>query len=314
MWARRLPFEKTPYRISDPLSSVLIYLIAKQHRFTVPPFIPKMTQLSMAEQCQLVLLWAIAGEEEAAAQLASSLPLDFPWAWSRENEYDVNIARQSIALLKKAITEEPLPSMNTLYFQTLKERLPKIRCSIRPFSSSFITFSGVGTSLGAFLSPHGEIRAFGPQGLPLSDSRGFGLRTISPHENRWISPIALPEVWCDVKYETGPNSFVLDLTFFGLIPEHPLFFSFYVWAESAMIDGTVLKPRSLQKYRGEAKEVRFGESFRIRGPLSDKLEVIPLAGDGPFWGSTYLAAFEIHPFNAKASFVIDTTYSRLGLK
>lgn len=307
---------KSAYRNCDPLTEVLAHLTLKSTGQIAPPLIPRVSPMPVAELCQLVLLWAIAGEYEAASALSRSIPLDFPWMWCPENAFREDETIRSLALLKRSLHDESEEIQGgDPYFQSLANslsRLPPVTSA--PVLDWFsiqteklkcaLTFCGFHTSLGAILSKYSEVRAFGPQGFPLSNSRGFGLRPIAQHGNFWASPIACPEVWFNVKAFPDKQSIVLELSFLGLKPSHPLAFSFYVKADSAQIEGEKLKSGTLQRYQGVAKPLLFGGDLMIESLIPAKLEVIPLAGGGGYWDCEYLAAFEIHPVTAKAAFLI----------
>ena len=95
---------------------------------------------------------------------------------------------------------------------------------------------------------------------------------------------------------------ILDFSFFGLKPEAPLAFSFYVKAGSAQVGNEKLQPKTLRRYQGISKPILFGGGLCVESLTPGKMEVIPLAGGGGYWDCEYLAAFEIHPVNAKMSF------------
>lgn len=308
---------KNPYRNGEPLSEVLAYLALKNRGQTAPPLALQFILMPVAELCQLVLLWACAGEPEAAAALAHSIPLDFPWLWCRENEYREEEALASIALLSRSLGHHAEEfSGGDPYFQTLAKHLSRLApCqSTDPVLDwSLIeteeikccfTFSGSRTSIGALVADAAEIRAFGPQAFPLSDPLGFGIRSTAQRGNQWASPSASPEIWFETKGRREGAGIVFDLAFFGLKPSEPLAFSFYVKSDSAQIGSEKLKPKTLQRYQGISKPIEFGGSLCIESLTPGKMEVIPLAGGGGYWNCEYLAAFEIHPVNAKMAFSI----------
>lgn len=319
---------KNPYRNSDPLNEVLTYLALQNTGHIAPPLIPRVTPMPVAELCQLALLWACAKEKEAAAALANSIPLDFPWMWSRENEYNEEETVASISLLSRAIGKEVHSVfLGDPYFQALSQIVSAIKkfseaetgqnskssMHLEIFDWSRIetenglkccyTFFGSRTSVGSLISNKAEIRAFGPQAFPLSDPMGFGIRSVSGHEKRWASPAALPEIWFDTKVHRVDSGLMLDLSFFGMKPGTPLAFSFYVKADSAQIGNEKFKPKTLQRYHGISKPVQFGGGLCLQSLMPGKMELIPLAGSGGYWDCEYLAAFEIHPVNAKISFL-----------
>ncbi len=276
---------------------------------------PSFEVMPVPELCRQVFILACRGNTEAAAALAHSIPLDFPWAWCREDEFSEEKTGASLALLAHALrSNEPL--QGDPYFLALVQHLskslkgrdfkPVLDWSLIETGSlkCCLTFSGSSTSLGAVRSDGAEVRAFGPQTYPLSAPKGFGIRPVREHGNRWASPIAEPSVWFEMRSNFNGKQIGLDLTFFGLEPSASLAFSFYVKAEAAQIGSEKFKPKTLQRYQGVSKPVRFGSGLTIESLTSGKMELIPLAGGGGYWDCEYLAAFEIHPINAKMSFLI----------
>jgi hypothetical protein len=268
----------------------------------------EVAHMPVAELSKQVFLLASRGKKEEAAALARSIPLDFPWMWCRENEYSEKKTRALIAELRFALNGSP---KGDPYFQALSRFLvhpldfkPVLDWSLIETENLKIclTFAGSHTSLGAVLSDAAEIRAFGPQSYPLSSPDGFGIRKVLEHGNRWASPAASPVVWFETKAERVENKVVFDLAFFGLQPDSPLAFSFYVKAESAQIGAEKLKPKTLQRYQGISKPILFGGGLLLESLTPGKMEVIPLAGGGGYWDTEYLASFVIHPVNAKMSF------------
>jgi len=307
---------KSPIRKNDPLIEVLAHLAMQHAGRLSPPLIPRIVPMPIAELCQLVLLWALAGEKEAASALGFSIPLDFPWMWCRENEYREEVTLASLVLLRKALgfSDETIEGGDP-FFQVLAKNLADLPRSSQGSLLDWklvsnedlkccLAFSGNRTSLGAIISDAADIRAFGPQTFPLSDSKGFGIREIAQHGNSWSSPAALPEVWFETKAYTEGKGIILDLSFFGLKPNSPLAFSFYARAESAQVGAEKLKPGTLHRYQGPSKPILFGDGLTIESLTPGKLETIPLAGGSGYWDCEFLAAFEIHPVNAKMTFFI----------
>jgi hypothetical protein len=271
----------------------------------------------LAELCRQVFILTCRGNTEAAAALAHSIPLDFPWAWCREDEFSEEKTGSCLALLKLALRSVEEPLRGDPYFQALAQHLSKSLVHPRDFNPVLdwslietanlkccLTFSGSSTSLAAIISDGAEVRAIGPQTYPLSAPKGFGIRPVREHGNRWASPVAAPAVWFEMRSNCKGKQMSLDLTFFGLEPSASLAFSFYVKAEVAQIGGEKFKPKTLQRYQGVSKPVRFGSRLTIESKTEGKMELIPLAGRGGYWDCEYLAAFEIHPINAKMSFLI----------
>ncbi len=155
-----------------------------------------------------------------------------------------------------------------------------------------------GTSLGLIR----EVRAFGPQAFPLSDLNRFGIYGTA--EEGWVRTFALPEVWFHLQTERQEALSRLALRFVGLKPETPLAFVFYVQAQTCQIGNQTLKPKSLQRFQGEASAALFEGKLKIESSQIHKTQVIPLAGEGCFWNADFLLAFELHPWESQVNFVI----------
>lgn len=310
------PALKNPFRQDDPLSEILVHLIAKATNSVVPSLVLRASPLPVAELCQLAILWAIAGFEAGASRLAHSIPLGFPTLWSKERDYSQIETEASVRLLQESLGQNQSGQIEVQapFFDALKRRLPAIEPLNLPQSryvpwTSFgderiqgaLTFSGSGVSNGAIRSETVQIPAFGPQIAPLSDSEKFGIRFLKNPDDLWSSPAFCPGVWYEMKGSAG-LPVRLDTIFYGK-PEEPLFFSFFVKADCAMVGSEKLQAKSLQRYGGVSQPVLFDDSLCIACDPPAKLEVIPLAGDKSFWGADYLAAFEIHPFSPKMSFI-----------
>lgn len=163
-----------------------------------------------------------------------------------------------------------------------------------------LALDGKCASLGSLLFPTVKIRAFGPEVPPLG-GKGFGIRSLSFHEGRWASPKGLPEVWFASKISASERKVFLDFSFFGLVKENPLFFSFYVESTQAAVEGKVIEVGSLHKFSGPAHSVVLGNEVELNGEGTSLLEVIPIAG-ASFWNCQYLIAFSLSPFHSKFSF------------
>lgn len=165
---------------------------------------------------------------------------------------------------------------------------------------SFVTtLAGNRTSIGAIQAKEVEIRAFGPQAAPLSDSIGFGIYRL-PDGNaidRWTAFAANPEIWLDLETCLKENQLFLNGRLLGMKSESQYYFVFYIKAAEASIAEAVHKPKSLIRYRGETVPALFDRQIEIKTNVSSKMELIPLAGGGCFWDSDFLLAYELIPEN-----------------
>lgn len=305
---RALRSLKSPFSRNCPLIEILKHLIGKQAGWLTPPLVPRYTCLPLFELCQLALLWSVAGFYLEAASLAHSIfPLcDFPYLWLREEEYNESEIVPSVSFFRSgslSSTESPL------FLSAIAKLFTgfDVPCSITPFSPEplffhssssrgVITLQGRRSSLGTFYAENIEVRAFGPQICPLSEPKGFGIERSFSGQDGWTNSSALPEIWLCVNqfFENG-----LDIRFLGLTRETPLNFSLYVKAPHVKIETLQLTPKSLTRYQGESRPVIFGDKLQIQSLLPGKMEVIPLAGEGCFWGAEFLLSFEIHPLDAR---------------
>jgi hypothetical protein len=169
-----------------------------------------------------------------------------------------------------------------------------------------LDFGGKNPSLGrifsSFISPEVEIRAFGPEALPLGTKGGFGVRSILYHDQKWASPICAPEVW----FETQVHGDQIEMNFTGLSQEKPLAFSFYVKALSVKVGEMLIEKKSLHKYSGPNVPIFFSDLVKLELQIPTKLEVIPLSGDNSFWNCDYLVSFSLQYFNSKYLFKISS--------
>jgi hypothetical protein len=268
---------------------------------------------SVAIQCQLALLFALAGEIEKAKRLAEFLApivLGKYWTlWTLEKDYDENEVKLSSALFLQAI------GMNNEADKLYTSSLPKspffahlfhskIKIEIDeakkvPFQTIYWTLESSKASLGAIRLGQLNVLAMGPHGGPLNDSSLFG---VSEAGSEWFSSLAQKEVWfqLDKLNETSFSIYTLGISF-----EKPLFFVFYVDALECRIGNKILKPKNLERFSGEATSLQFdGALIEIDRPL--KIELIPLACNQSYWGASFLLAFSLSPISNKVFFRLQT--------
>jgi|GEM_PF-2490507 len=310
--SRALCCLRSPFSRCCPIIEVLIYLVGKKLGRLTPPLIPRYACLPLFELCQLALLWSIAGFSREASSLVHSISpfLDFPSLWSKEGEYNELESDISISFFRfgKLAPEKKIPSF-LLAIAKLFVGFD-VPYSVDVFSpkpllfhssnlQGILTFLGRGTSLGILRGTDIEVRAFGPQALPLNDLKGFGIERTIEGEDNWTRCFGLPEVWFQIRefFDGG-----LDVRFLGLSLEKTLNFSFYIKAPYAQIDSSQFLPKTLNRYQGESKAVLFGGKFQIESILPTKMELIPLAGEGCYWDTEFLLSFEIPLFEARGLF------------
>lgn len=327
-WAEKVltgqPSRYTPScrAFRHPLADLISHLLIRETRIDQPPLRDEVEPLPIGELCQLALLRGISGEDGESLGRKILPFCSFPSLWSFEKTYNLKETQIAITLLLRSFGESRgLPTDLDPYFQALEKQLPswkkpsvmdtsfgelqfgsKIEGAFVNAGSKFLD---TGVSLGALRSKvvsGVEIPAFGPQVHPLNDSKLFGIYQ-SRSDLKWSSVFAKKDVWL----ETTPwiERDTVDVRFYGLTPDFPISFVFYVQAENVRIGGELYLPKSLRRYNGLAKGVRFernGSSLSIENVCASKMELIPLAGEGCFWDSDFLLAFEISPHDERASF------------
>lgn len=280
--------------------------------------------LPLYELCQLALIWAVGGHQEAADDLASRiyyLVQKFPLFGCKENNYAEKEAIVSVDLFLKACgLERVFEAPRDPFFAALASKLPHF--TITPSAPVFgwglyerkdlallLALTGKKGPLGAIQSGDVEIRSFGPTTPPLSDPTHFGIQREFAGEppEGWTSVAAVPEVWMQVKSLLEEKHCELECRFMGLETAKPLFMAFYVKAENILVNGQIYKPKSLNRYQGEARTFVFKgrrSELVLEANTSHKVQLIPLAGEGGFWNTDFLLAFEIQTVEAQCSFTL----------
>jgi hypothetical protein len=303
-------------RLSIPaLSEALTFIQEKEKSLCLPPFIPREPLAPFSKLCQLACIWQMAGQEAAASCLASKL-LSLSWKkppfslWCREDEYNEDEAFFSLGWLSQSAGE--LEKAEFYFSQVNGPVDPIIRqLAKEPIAISteyelipegtYFTDQGSGTTCGVMNSGEVEIRAIGPQPLPLSGVEGFGILS---GEDSWVSCFGSPEVWMERK-KLGSE---IHLKFIGARADNPLGFSFFVKADQCQVGSLLIQPKSLHRFHAPATHLQFrkGNSLlTLESLTSHKVQIIPLAGDGCFWNCEFLVCFEIHPMNSVFNFAIN---------
>ena len=281
---------------------------------------------SVATSCQLAVLWSElasrmqdASLAKAADDLAAFLePIvseRLTTLWTPEREFREEESRLSVNLLLRALGREtsceesdlfPFSLDSTLRINPAKEVLQdsSIGYELVRGEDSAIAVSGAGwqTSAGAARIGDLEIPAFGPHLAPLSHAELFG---VGPGEEGWFCAHAAKEAWLRARGTASNQCIGISLDSVGVQTDSPLAFVFYLRADECRIAGRIFKPRSLARFSGEPDSVEFiAKSSKVAFSVDRgvKLELIPLAGDGAFWGSTFLLAAWLPSYQATTNF------------
>lgn len=314
----------SPFVKADPISRVLSFLIGKRLNIFQPPLVPMHPVMPLYKSCELALLWAIAGERVEAQRLGEKILslTSLRLLWCKEEEYEQEEMTLAIDLLKRGFSLETKPhkKITDLFFLALvKEQVqfdpvPLMHKKEEPDLGLFfqrtdrysaaLTLTGENSSLGSFLAKDVEIRAFGPQRLPLSDGKGFGITRFPDSQpiEGWTAMSDLPEVWLDAKPFFEKDSFHISIRYLGIKPEMAVFFSLFVKADFCEIEGKKFFSKTLERYQGPSKPVQFGTDVQIMSDLAGKMELIPLSGEKQFWGADFLLAFEVNPFEGRGEY------------
>lgn len=265
-------------REAELFRPLMAYLRAKNAGKSAPPCVPRWELMSLQKQCELAFLWKEAGFFKEAAEFKGWLSQlkSFPCLWCPENEFDEAKIQNAFAKLE-GIEESAgwKPDCDLTLMEWGDAR-------------AALTLDGRGTSLG--MIQYGiEVRAFGPQ----ADAFGIEGRGMS----QWTRLFAYKDVWLEMKPEIREEGLELKFSFAGVTPEKPCFLAFYIKAQSCEVGKEILKPKSLKRFLGEVQIVQFEKRTTIQSSLPHKIEVIPLAGEGCFWGSEFLLKYSISPFS-----------------
>lgn len=284
-----------------------------------PPILPTLYSpgtATIAEYCQLALLWAAFGKaagrddfSEEARKLAGWLaPLvleGMTSLWSSDREDPDGCV--SCALFLRAIGQDIAVAPTSRFFaflEQLKIRIDPLTTSCDyqlfrgPEWTAAFTWVGKGSSAGAFRTGGVKIPAFGPQGAPLSDLSQFGIESAAGGE-RWFSATGCKETW----FKVEPKGCSFSVQSAGITK--PLAWVFYVSADLCQIEGKTFKPKSLHRFLGDGQKAQFSAALKnlvIESSHPLKMELIPLAGDASFWGASFLLAFWLSPHLGKTSF------------
>lgn len=225
------------------------------------------------------------------------------------------------------IDAEPTPDRSCQLPKTIHDKTLAMAGCRLPQVSAVATLFGGGTGMGCVHAKDLQIVSFGPQHLPLSDCRGFGLEggqrllaeqvkeiNASEHEfvvsgaMRMVSAIhkesmsASPPsgIWIDTRQEFNGRALMIDTTFRRGADCPVLAFSFFVRCRACMIEGgRTMKPRSLDHYQGSASALHMeGSSSSMvihANQQHDEMHVIPLGGGGNFWGADFLISYILPP-------------------
>jgi len=287
---------RVPFR---SIENALSFIAARKEGRPHPPleYLKRQEILSLPDLHRLAGLWSRASrlcQDDGLLQMATELSRwiapclqkkAFHALWCKEGEY-----------------QELEPVFDRKNFSRNLHPDLSLHCSDR--LSVLSTLIGNGTSLGMVQGGDVEIRAFGPQAPPLSESTGFGIYRVSEsisQIDRWTVVAADPEIWIDVTEDFKEVSYRVDLHFLSL--RNPLYFVFYVAAEKAAVGVELFQPNSLQRYKGAVQPVAFNGQMQILVE-NESMQLIPLAGDRSFWGCGFLLAYALPLDNEKFSFEI----------
>lgn len=278
--------------------------------------------LSLSELCELSLLKVICKTEEAEPLIRRLLPLlAHRTLWTPESMYAAQEFDFFSSLLHAyvgASEHVERASSRDPFLLSLQAGLAGKQCLIEPpvlgpsydkthgwwaSASAAFTLSGFAAPLGSMCHGDVEVRAFGPQFYPLTQSHLFGVQgrhsaeTIDlSHISGWTRCFGQPAVWLYAAFHQGCFGYTLNLRWSGLVPEKKGGFAFYIKANQAEIYSHTFRSGSLERYRGRTPCVSFQEgALTITFANPRLIDIIPLAGKGCFWDADFLLAIEADP-------------------
>lgn len=185
------------------------------------------------------------------------------------------------------------------------------------------TLYGNNTGMGSVHIGDLGIANFGPQPLPLTENKIFGLEKpcTSTHNNppkigvdatknefhlkntvRLInsSDTKLPVRWMEAELSFMPKKLDITALFLEVVENPPLSFSFYLKTPMCTLpSGESLKPCSLNRYHGNVQPITISNSktsLTLSTPNDiPSMEIIPLAGGDNYWGADFLVSYSLQP-------------------
>lgn len=184
-----------------------------------------------------------------------------------------------------------------------------MQCKWAKFSkgqiSGLVSFDGIASSLAFFKFQQIEIPALGPQSLPLHETKDFGITSSSGcykydgknHVIGWLQ-WNFNRSWWLIDVQLVSDTIDLQLRSQSDKLDDPFAFVFFIKAKQCNIQQDVtLLPGSLEHYSGSHREIVFqtdNEAITIHSTVEVPTQVIPLAGEGCFWGGDFMLAYDIH--------------------
>ena len=130
-----------------------------------------------------------------------------------------------------------------------------------------------------------SVPAFGPQGLPLSDPKQFG---ILQNRDGWANCAAERAAWIHFDPFFSPNHIRLN---FQAIGNEQMKIVFYAQARTCAIqDGPILHPGELRNFEGIAKKIVINQNIELCS--KQRCQIIPLSKTECFWNASFLIVFE----------------------
>ena len=187
-------------------------------------------------------------------------------------------------------------------------------------ATAMVCATGCKSGMGCFLHGDAGIVNYGPQRLPLGESTAFGLAGKPIRQEIMETPkgfcmtfqtaLAAPSprsfdlpflqdsgysgLWIEATHHLGLNEAFFTAELEGFVDPREVAIVFFGVGESALVARHhKLNPGSLDRYIGPAKPVTFGSVTLESLGETAQMEVIPLAGDGHFFGANFLVAFTL---------------------
>ncbi len=310
---------KDPFFANHPIAWAILSLWGVYFSLDLPVKTWDIASLSLVKRCELALLYKMVGREETEWMASIALCLEFPSLFSEEKQYALEKGTPMISLFSKAagLGNECIKiDYSNAYFKALDVFLPSISISnhlenpwVDIFSFQRISYAfvkhGKKVGIGALKSSKISVPTFGFGGKTIDDEDVFGV-SFPEAESCFGYITCLKDVWFQLLNFKNRGGF--DVRIYGVKPEDIVSFCYFVVADTASVLDAIFHKQSLQTFKGIADEINFskdGEVFTIKNNGKLKVDLIPLACDASFWGSSFLVRFQVPSGVEKISFEFD---------
>ncbi len=189
--------------------------------------------------------------------------------------------------------------------------------------SAFATLCGNNSGLGSISKGDAQIITFAPQKAPLYDMSSFGIMRTLDIENEGLDDIeciqdnkslffqgwarcfssntesqgSLEDRWLQLTTDVKKDRCSLKLRFYDNVSFDGYYVSFYVKADTIMLDGGSAVKGGLDSYSGNYTHLALNTSestLHIKSLFEPDVKIIPLSGESAFYGADFLVSYKIN--------------------